>query len=280
MTVPEMPEVETIRRGLNNKLCGRKIMNVDILLGRQIKWPTTEYFRAMVTGRTFCGASRIGKYLLLPLDDGSEIVFHLRMTGHIVFHEQPQEDKYARIRFLLDGNATLVYGDSRTLGCVWGLKRGERHRIKGLAEMGAEPLSDAFTVSYLQNVCAKRKLKIKQLILEQKAIGGIGNIYADEALFAAKINPLTVADALTGAELTRLHDAINKVIADGINDGGTTFRDYQNADGGQGHHAENLFVYGRAGKPCKICGAPIEKITVGGRGTHFCPVCQKSERAK
>ena len=275
--MPEMPEVEIIRRGLDDKLRGRKILSVEILLGRQIKWPGAENFRAMVTGRTFTGALRVGKYLLLTLDDGGEIVFHLRMTGHIVFNRQPAQDKYARIRFLLNDNATLVYGDARTLGCVWGLKQGERYRIKGLAEMGAEPLSDEFTPQYLQNVCAKRKLTIKQLLLEQKAIGGIGNIYADEALFAAKIHPLAVAGALTKSEITNLHAAINKVIADGINDGGTTFRDYQNADGGKGRHAENLFVYGRKGQPCKICRAAIEKITVGGRGTHFCPLCQKRD---
>ena len=273
--MPEMPEVETIRRGLEEKLTGREILRTEIFLGRQIKWPDAESFRAGTAGRKFVAAERIGKYLLLVLDNGSELVFHLRMTGHLVFGDADAQDKYARIKFFLSGDKSLTYGDSRTLGAVYLLKKGERGRLRGLVEMGAEPLSEKFTPVYLHDLCKNRRIKIKQLILEQKSVGGVGNIYADEALFKAGIHPARVASSLTQDETSRLRDAINEVIAEGIADGGTTFRDYQNADGQKGHHAEKLFVYGRAGKNCRVCGEKIEKITVGGRGTHFCPHCQR-----
>ena len=205
--MPEMPEVETIRRSLDEKLAGHKVLQTEILLGRQIKWPDVENFRAMVTGRTFTSAERVGKYLLLTFDNGSELVFHLRMTGHIVYSDENRKDKYARIIFRLSGGKTLVYGDSRTLGAVYALKKGERYRIKGLVEMGAEPLSDEFTPEYLQRVCAGRKIKIKQLILEQKSVGGVGNIYADEALFSAHIHPqkIIVGQSVDRRNQHRLH---------------------------------------------------------------------------
>ena len=273
--MPEMPEVEIIRRSLDKSLAGRTVMKVDIILPRQIKWPDTETFRALLTGHKFSRAERVGKFLILVMDNGAELVVHLRMTGHLAYHASKDDgDKYARIRFLLDNGAVLTYGDARTLGAVYALKKGERQRIKALAEMGAEPLSEEFTAEYLKNVCAGRKITIKQLILEQKSVGGVGNIYADEALFAAKIFPGKQAAELTDCELTRLRDAINKVIAAGIEDGGTTFRDYQNAEGKKGNHQENLFVYARNGQKCRLCGETIKKITVGGRGTHFCPRCQ------
>ena len=275
--MPEMPEVEIIRRGLRKNLIRRRIKSVDILLARQIKHPDENGFRAAVTGRTIANVGRVGKYLLIELDDGSEIVFHLRMTGHLVYvaDTAKDSDKYARLCFNLDDGSKLIYGDSRTLGVIYAIKKGERGLIKTLAQMGAEPLSADFTPQYLREKCHRRKIKIKQLLLEQKSIGGIGNIYADEALFKSRINPTRIADTLSDEETKNLFAAINQVIADGIADGGTTFRDYQNADGKSGRHQENLFVYGREKKTCRICGATIEKITVGGRGTHFCPRCQK-----
>ena len=174
--MPEMPEVEIIRRSLDERLRGRKITQVEILLSRQIKWPEVENFRAMLTGHTINAVNRVGKYIVVALDS-CELVIHLRMTGHLVWHKSADEpDKYARIRFHLDDGAVLTYGDARTLGVVYALKYGERYRVKGLSEMGREPLSAEFTVDYLAKHCAKRHIKIKQLILEQKTIGGVGDI--------------------------------------------------------------------------------------------------------
>ena len=149
--------------------------------------------------------------------------------------------------------------------------------LKGLAEMGPEPLSPEFTAEYLYQTACSRKVAIKSFLLNQKYIGGISNIYADEALFLAGIHPLRSANSLTQAECGKLWVSVNKVIADGIADGGTTFRDYQNGEGGKGSHQEHLYVYGRKGEQCRNCGTPVERITVGGRGTHFCPNCQEAK---
>ncbi|WP_033170814.1 bifunctional DNA-formamidopyrimidine glycosylase/DNA-(apurinic or apyrimidinic site) lyase [Selenomonas sp. ND2010] len=274
--MPEMPEVEIICRYLDTVLTGQKIMKIDLLLPRQIKWPEPEAYRAMAIGRTIQAMKRRGKYLIMELDNGNELIFHLRMTGRLVFEpEGESHDSYARLLFHLDGGGLLVYGDTRTLGAVYALAPGERWRIHGLAEMGPEPLSPEFTPEYLYQLVQGKKTLIKSLLLNQKYIGGIGNIYDDEALFLAGIHPQRRAGTLTQEECQRLYGTINSVIEAGIRDGGTTFRDYQNGEGRQGSHQEHLFVYNRKGQPCRKCGTSIEKITVGGRGTHYCPHCQK-----
>lgn len=273
--MPELPEVEIIRRSLEKHLLGRQVLNTEVRLPRQIKWPEPDVFTAMVTGRHIVRLGRSGKYLLLFLDNGNELVFHLRMTGRLCYTEDAAlSDAYARIVFHLDGGGWLVYGDPRTLGAVYALKPGEEQRVQGLAEMGPEPLTEAFSVDYLQSVLANRRTKIKSFLLNQHYIGGIGNIYADEALFLARLHPLRLAASLSREEIVRLQAAVNEVIRAGIEDGGTTFRDYRNGEGGKGSHQEKLHVYARKGEPCHSCGTPIEKITVGGRGTHFCPTCQ------
>ena len=274
--MPEMPEVEIIRRYLDTQVAGKTIMNLDIRLPRMIKWPNVEGFRALVTGRTIKAMNRRGKYLLMELDNDSKVVFHLRMTGRLVYEPTGEtSDHHARVIFHLQDGASLVYGDTRTLGTIHGLKPQESGMLKGLAEMGPEPLSAEFTAEYLYKTANQRKVAIKSFLLNQKYIGGIGNIYADEALFLAGIHPLRPANSLTQAECSSLWESVNKVIAAGIADGGTTFRDYQNGEGGKGSHQEHLYVYGRKGEQCRNCGAVIERITVGGRGTHFCPKCQE-----
>jgi formamidopyrimidine-DNA glycosylase len=273
--MPEMPEVETIRRSLAVKLQDRRIMQVEIRLARQIKWPDTEGFKAKLVGHAFRKFDRIGKYLLFAFEDGRELAVHLRMTGRLLYEADGEvHDAYARVIFSLDNGAKLVYADTRTFGVLYALDAGERWRIHGLTEMGPEPLSKGFTTAYLQQAAQGRKSRIKNFLLDQRRIGGLGNIYVDEALFLAGIHPLREAGSLTAGELQRLHDAVNEVIAEGIADGGTTFRDYVDADGQKGGHQAHLRVYHRDGKPCCQCGTLLERIVVGGRGTHFCPVCQ------
>ena len=273
--MPEMPEVEIIRRSLDEYLRGQTIVRTEILLSRQIKWPDKDEFCALAIEQRISGVERVGKYLIIKLENGAELVFHLRMTGRLLYVPAGADTGgHVRLIFHLAGGASLVYGDTRTLGVIYGLRPGERWRISALNEMGAEPLSEGFTPEYLREITAKRRMKIKPLLLNQKLIGGIGNIYADEALFLAKINPERSAMTLSDEEIKRLFQAVNQVISDGITDGGTTFRDYKNADGEKGSHQEKLAVYNRAGEPCPLCGTPIEKKTVGGRGSHFCPKCQ------
>lgn len=273
-----MPEVEIIRRGLAERLLGKRILQTEVLLPRLVKWPDAEAFRAMAAGRTVEAVARKGKYLLLGLDSGDQIVVHLRMTGRLWYVAQSApRDPYARVVFHLEGGDFLVYADLRTLGTLYGLKSAELWRIAGLAAMGPEPLSPQFTAAYLKEKLAGHRGKIKAFLLDQKKIGGIGNIYADEALHLAGVHPARPGGALSAAEIEGLHAAVNRVIADGIADGGTTFRDYRDGLGKEGAHQEHLFVYARRGLPCKRCGAAIEKTVVAGRGTHFCPVCQRWE---
>lgn len=274
--MPEMPELETIRRSLEPHVKGKTIESVELLLSRQIKWPAPEVFVDMATGCRIDSLSRVGKYLLLQLDSGNTLVFHLRMTGQVCYCPPGVEaHSHARIVFYLNDGARLVYADTRTLGTLYAIKPGEIKLIKGLAEMGPEPLSEAFTVEYLASVLSGKRTKIKSFLLDQSKIGGLGNIYVDEALFLSGIHPQRLAQSLNESEIGILHQNINRVIADGIADGGTTFRDYRDGNGGKGSHQEHLFAYGRDGQPCRRCGTVMEKIRVGGRGTHFCPSCQK-----
>ena len=276
--MPEMPEVEIIRRYLDKMVQGQQIMSVDIVLPRMIKWPEPEKFRSLVTGQRIESMARRGKYLLIELTGGREVVFHLRMTGRLVYEpEGVNHDSHARVIFKLGNGASLVYGDTRTLGTIHGLQAGERWRLKGLSEMGPEPLSDDFTAEYLQGVAQKRKGAIKSFLLNQKYISGIGNIYADEALFLAHVHPRRQAGSLSHEECRSLWASVNQVIEAGIRDGGTTFRDYRNGAGGKGNHQDHLYVYHRQGEPCRQCGVLIEYAKVGGRGTHYCPLCQRME---
>lgn len=274
--MPEMPEVEIIRRSLVDKLKNKQITNVEVLLPRLIKWPSATNFHAMIIGRTIMDMERRGKYLLIRLDNSNSIVIHLRMTGRLCYVlPDMNRDAYTRIVFHLDNGDVLVYADTRTLGTLYALGEDEIWRISGLANMGPEPLSEEFNVEYLQAVLKSSRSKIKSFLLNQKYIGGLGNIYVDECLIIAKIHPERSCNEIKENEVPHLHAAINKVIADGIKDGGTTFRDYRDGNGDKGSHQQNLLAYGRTGMPCLGCGTAIEKIEVGGRGTHFCPHCQR-----
>lgn len=273
--MPEMPEVETIRRTLTDKVTGRRIERVDILLPRLIKWPGAEEFRALVTGTTVERLDRRGKYLLFRLDNGYIMVVHLRMTGRIYFVATgAPQDRFTRVVFGLPGGDALLYADSRTLGTLYVLPENELWRIAGLASLGPEPLSPEFTLQYFRDTLRDRKVTIKGLLLNQQLIGGLGNIYVDEALAAAGVRPDRKAASLTDEEAQRLYEAVNFVIAQGIEHGGTTFRDYRDGAGQAGSHQHHLRVYGRRNEACEVCGTPIAREEVAGRGTHYCPRCQ------
>lgn len=278
--MPEMPEVEIIRRHLDSKLAGKKIKSLEILLPRQLKWPQSpEDFSRLCCGLSIEGMERRGKYLLMRLEGEIRILFHLRMTGSLVYVEVGQEYENAHLRavFYLEDGSRLCFADIRTFGVIYGLKPGELEMVKGLKEMGPEPLSPAFTAEYLEKIACKSGTPIKNLLLDQRKIGGIGNIYADEALFLAHIHPKRQAGSLTAEECQNLWQAVNQVIEAGIRDGGTTFRDYRNGEGRKGSHQEHLYVYHRQGEPCRQCGTLIEYTKVAGRGTHYCPLCQRLE---
>lgn len=274
--MPEMPELETIKRSLEPHIKGRRIDDVELLLSRQIKHPSPEEFVSRIKGQRIRELQRRGKYLILVLDNDVFLVIHLRMSGQSCYCGPNDSDrKHSRIIFHLDDGARFVFADTRTLGTIYAMREDELPMINGLAELGPEPLSDDFTIEYLKDILSGKKGKIKSFLLKQNYIAGLGNIYVDECLFLAGINPLRTPDSVTGAEAKKLHACINKVIEDGINDGGTTFRDYRDGVGGKGSHQNNLYAYGRGGQPCRKCGTIMEKIKVGGRGTVYCPNCQK-----
>lgn len=274
--MPELPEVETIRRSLAGKVAGRRIKRVEVLLPRLVKWPAADEFQAILTGKEITRLDRRGKYLVFRLEGNLALVIHLRMTGRLYYGSaDTTRDKFTHIIFHLDNGDVLLYADTRTLGTLYAMPDEELWRISGLSGMGPEPLTSEFTLEYFRDTLAKRKGKIKALLLNQQLIGGLGNIYVDEALAIAKIDPERVSSTLSHEESERLYHAVNQVIAAGIEHGGTTFRDYRDSEGKSGSHQHHLYVYGRSGKPCHFCGAEIRRKEVAGRGTHFCPQCQK-----
>ncbi|MDU2065744.1 MAG: bifunctional DNA-formamidopyrimidine glycosylase/DNA-(apurinic or apyrimidinic site) lyase [Sporomusaceae bacterium] len=274
--MPEMPEVETIRLQLEKHVIGQKIEDVEISLPRLFKWPEASDAKAYLLHQTITALERRGKYLLFRLSNGRILVIHLRMTGRLYYQDAiARRDAYTRIVFQLSQGNVLIYADTRTLGTLYVVSEGEISRISGLATLGPEPLAADFTLEYFASQLQNRQGKIKSLLLNQQIVGGLGNIYVDESLAVAQIHPERRACELSQAEVARLYAAVNQVIHDGIVDGGTTFRDYRNSEGKIGQHQNHLWVYGQTGRPCQRCGQLIEKIVVAGRGTHFCPHCQK-----
>ena len=212
----------------------------------------------------------------MSLDDGRLNIIHLRMTGKLLYKQENEDiDKYSCVIYHLEDKTKLIYADIRRLGTLDLITTDEISRLKGLYTLGAEPLSSEFTIGYLKDCLNKSKTKIKPFLLNQKNVAGLGNIYVDEALAISKIHPERKANSLNDEEIEKLHQAINLVINEGIRDGGTSFRDYRNGLGEKGSHQDKLYVYNRKGKECRFCDTLITKIVLNGRGTYFCPNCQK-----
>ena len=274
--MPELPEVETICRMLLPNVQGKKIESTTVFLDRMVKTPAAAEFKMLTEGRSINGIRRRGKYIIFGLSSGYELIVHLRMTGQLIFlRDNSQEIKYIRIRFDFCDGSSLVFADLRTLGVLYLVKENDSSNIKGLYSMGPEPLSDNFSIEYLQKTLLKKRGRIKSFLLNQQNIGGLGNIYADEALFCAGIRPDRLTTELNNDEITKLYNAVNNVIVAGIDDGGTTFSDYRDGNGNKGRHQDNLYVYQRTKQPCRKCHTIIERTVIGGRSSHYCPECQK-----
>jgi formamidopyrimidine-DNA glycosylase len=272
--MPELPEVENIRLTLSPHLLGRKIAAAQIYLPRIIKWPSAEEFSRGVAGCAIDSLGRRGKYLLIGLDGKKSLVAHMRMTGALLVKGPGDAPPYARARFSLSDGNCLWYTDVRTFGALYLLNEGE-DVIKGLRELGPEPTDEQLTGACFAKIMQKRSAAVKGVLLDQSAIAGIGNIYADEALALAGLLPTRKACELTEEETERLRKAVIDVIRQGIANRGTTFRDYRDGDGRQGDNQNHLLVYGRRGEPCRKCGEPIAYARVAGRGSSYCPHCQK-----
>ena len=296
--MPELPEVETVARQLQGWVAGAQITDAEVRWARTIRHPEPEQFVAEIRGAEISRVGRRAKSVLIHLADGRVMTVALRMTGAlIVAPPGTPDDPYARVVFQLADGRELRYRDVRKFGRIglWeggGLqvrrkraKRGKRRTAETKAPYrvgdvfgrhGPEPLSSTFTAAKLAERLRGRSARLKTLLLNQSFIAGVGNIYADEALWRARLHPLRTADSLTPDEVARLHRAIRSVLRQGITNRGTSFGDYVGADDLPGDNAEKLAVYQRTGEPCFRCGRPIQRIVVGQRSTHFCPRCQKA----
>ncbi|HEY7850623.1 MAG TPA: bifunctional DNA-formamidopyrimidine glycosylase/DNA-(apurinic or apyrimidinic site) lyase, partial [Ktedonobacterales bacterium] len=272
-SMPELPEVEYVARQLRETLPGRRITAAEARWARSIEGMTAAEFAAEVSGHVVTQVGRRAKYLLLTLDDGRLLIIHRRMSGNLLlWAPDDPEPLYARVIFALDDGRRLVYTDPRKFGRVALAAPDALPAV--FANLGPEPLEDAFTPAALAARLAGHKGAIKAVLLDQRVVAGLGNIYADESLFRARIHPLRSAATLTAEEIARLRVGIQGALTTGIAHGGTTFGRHRDLYNEAGVNLEHVEVYRRTGQPCLRCGAPIERIVVAQRGTHFCPHCQ------
>jgi formamidopyrimidine-DNA glycosylase len=268
--MPELPEVETVRTTLAPALTGRRLERVDILDTRLVRPFEPLAVAGELEGERIEAVERRGKYLVFRFESGRSLLIHLRMTGSLRHAPRGSlaDDPYRRAVVRLDDGSDVAYRDVRRFG-TWLLLEPYLER-----RLGAEPLSSAFTARKLAERLAGRKAPIKAAILDQRTLAGMGNIYADEALWRARIHPLRPGGDLEPDEIRRLHRAVRRALEAGIARQGATLRDYSTPDGARGRMQHEFKVYGRGGEPCDRCGTPIEKTRVAGRGTWYCPHCQ------
>ena len=274
--MPEMPEVETVRRRLAPVLEGATIERAEIVDPRLTRPVAPAFVADRLVGETVATVDRRGKYLLWRLASGRTLVVHLRMTGsfrHAPAGELP-DDAHRRAILGLDTGAEVAYRDVRRFG-TWELLDEGHLRPYLSARLGPEPLAPSFSAAHLARLTEGRRAPVKAFLLDQRRLAGIGNIYADEALWRARIHPLRPTGELDADEVARLHRAVRAALRRGVELQGSTLRDYVTPDGDGGGMQNEFHVYGRLGEPCDRCGRPIERIVVGGRGTWFCPRCQR-----
>ncbi|OWY65200.1 DNA-formamidopyrimidine glycosylase [cyanobacterium TDX16] len=311
--MPELPEVETVRRGANQVTLNREITGGDVLLDRTIAYPfSVADFLNGISEKAIAQWHRRGKYLLAELVRGSReqkalsrgkraegektrttffpdsrlptpdsrswLCVHLRMTGQLLWLPQDEPlHKHTRVRLFFAENWELRFVDQRTFGQMWWVppERAVESVVTGLATLGPDPFSSDFSVEYFAAKLRDRRRPIKNALLDQSIVAGIGNIYADEALFRAGVQPQTLCADLRSPQISRLRTAILEVLEASINAGGTTFSNFLNVQGVNGNYGGVAWVYNRAGKLCRICNTPIQKLRLAGRSAHFCPQCQK-----
>ncbi|MBT2735866.1 DNA-formamidopyrimidine glycosylase [Bacillus sp. ISL-7] len=274
--MPELPEVETIRKTLKRLVVNKTIKDITVFWPKIIKSPLeVEQFVDALAGETIVDVGRRGKFLIIYTDHFA-IVSHLRMEGKYgLYPKEEPFDKHTHVLFHFTDGTELRYRDVRKFGTMHLYKKGDEFLTEPLIGLGPEPFSDEFTVEYLTKKVEKTNRKIKTALLDQKLFVGLGNIYVDEALFRAGIHPERIANTLNKNELALLHREIVATLSEAVKKGGSTIRSYVNSQGEIGMFQLELYAYGRKGEECKRCGTPLEKTTVGGRGTHYCPQCQK-----
>lgn len=272
--MPELPEVETVRRGLTQLVEGSTIKTVDVLYPKMIN-VSPEEFNAALQGKRIEKIDRRGKYLFIRLSDNLTIVSHLRMEGkYDVEPEGSSIDKHTHIIFHLTDGRQLRYNDTRKFGRMNLVDTGTEMQVAGLKTIGPEPTEDDLTVAYMTKIFAKSRKVVKPFLLDQSNIAGLGNIYADEVLWLSKINPQQPVNTISLAKIKLLRKSIIAELKKAIAGHGTTVHSYSTAYGEAGNFQNQLNVYGREGEPCPRCGTKIVKIKLAQRGTHYCPKCQ------
>ncbi len=273
LAIPELPEVETIRRELEPWLTNRTIKSAELVDAV----PSKKYAQLTKAQRKhILSVNRRGKFLLLPLSGGLELIIHLGMTG-ILTPKLPKKHVRVRLRLSKGKNSSLYFQDTRRFGKFLVVPKGEYKSLPTLHNMGPEPLGKDFNDLQFAKALKRSSTAVKTYLLSQKPVAGLGNIYVDEALWKAKIHPLTPANLLKKEKIPLLHKAITTTLLASLAAKGTTFSDYRTVNGQVGNYREVLSIYGQQGKPCPECQTVIVKILLASRGTHFCPKCQKKQ---
>lgn len=273
--MPEKPEVITVAKKLESKLINKKILNVEIFYDNVIEYPSVNDFKENIKNQQIHEITTRGKWIVFVLDDYNLLV-HLRMEGKFFFRvKEDEKNKHEHVFFNLDDDTQLRYADVRKFGKMMLIEKDKLYSMKPYTELGLEPWDKNLTSDYLKEKYSKKTLPIKSVLLDQSIITGIGNIYADEILFLSRINPLTKAKDLTNKNRKDIIENTIKVLDEAIEKGGTTIRSYTSEEGVTGMFQNDLFVHQREKEPCRVCNTPIIKTRVGGRGTYYCPKCQK-----
>lgn len=264
--MPELPEVETVARKLGPDLVGKTILDSQLRWSRTLAAPSARKFKAGIKGQKILAVGRRAKFLNISLS-GASLLIHLRMSGDLLMRDTgARPEKHDRLILRLSGDRSLVFNDTRKFGRVWLTLNAQ----DVLGRLGPEPLERSFTPAWLHRALQMKRRQLKPLLLDQTFLAGLGNIYTDEALHLARLHPLTSSDSVTPEQAAALHSAVRKVLREGIRRNGASI-DWVY----RGGEFQNYFrVYDRAGKPCPVCGTPIERMIIGQRSTHFCPNCQ------
>ena len=274
--MPELPEVETIKNMIGPQVQGLMVKEAVIRRPEVVARPSAGEFCTRLKGQTFGRMERRGKFLIFTLDSGCAVVLHLRMTGCLLFApaELPEE-KHTHLVFRFCGGKELRFSDTRRFGRFWLIQKGETDTYSGIGKLGIEPLSPECNAEYLRMRLGKRKKAIKECLLDQRVVAGIGNIYSDEILFVAGLHPARPADSLTEEDWARLAAVLPERLSYFIEKNKTTPEEYLKTKGQDYRNTPFLQVYGRQGQACPSCGEPLRRAVIGGRGSTFCPNCQK-----
>jgi formamidopyrimidine-DNA glycosylase len=288
--MPELPEVETVRRGLAPVMEGKRFAKVEVRRG-DLRWPLPKGFAQKLNGKTVQGLGRRAKYLLADLSSGDVLLMHLGMSGSFrvgkdsapgtYYHERSKSTAHDHIVFHMSNGATVTFNDPRRFGSMKLVSRARLEDEPLLRSLGPEPLGNEFDAAMLAKACAGKKTSLKAALSDQRVVAGLGNIYVCEALFRARLSPKRIASTIAdrngkpNERAKKLVDAIKAVLKDAIEAGGSSLRDHRRADGSLGDFQHNFQVYDREGEPCPSCKGKIKRIVQGGRSTFYCPSCQK-----